>query len=163
MQKKYVFISIAIVVLLVGIAVFAIGGGKSGKSNSSMAGSNNSSQSNPTTATTPPTQPPASSESDANCPVQTDPTISYTGSAFEPACVKVASGTKVTWKNTSSQELQLGANPHPSHTGNREVSNNLFTLDIPAGGTDSSQLTTKGQHGFHNHLNPGVTGLIVVQ
>lgn len=90
-------------------------------------------------------------------------TITYDGSAFSSAQATVASGGKVTWVNSSGKQLQLGSDPHPIHTGNKEVSGGKFTLDIAPGQSAAVTVTKTGTFGYHDHLNPSAKGKLVVQ
>lgn len=85
-------------------------------------------------------------------------TITYSDSGFTPKTVTVHSGDTVTLKNTSSQSVQFDSDPHPVHTNNPE----LNVGEVPSGQSSSFTVSTKGTHGYHNHLNPGQTGTIVV-
>ena len=91
-------------------------------------------------------------------------TIAYTGAQqFAESCVKVTGGTKIIYRNDSSEELQVGADPHPIHTGNKELTNGQFTLNVKPGETASVIVSTKGTFGVHNHLNSGSGTTIVVE
>src|SRR3990170_7885449 len=60
-------------------------------------------------------------------------TITYTSSGFSPSEVTIKSGGTVTWVNNSDGQIQIGANPHPVHTGNKEVSSGGFVLTLQPG------------------------------
>ncbi len=91
-------------------------------------------------------------------------TITYTPQKlFSPACIKVPSGTTVTYQNQSSGKLKVGADPHPIHTGNKEVSNGQFTLDIEPGASGKTTVSKKGTFGFHDHQHASARGTIVVE
>lgn len=102
----------------------------------------------------------------ANC-VQSgaaETTITYNAQKkFDPPCVTILSGSKIIWSNQSGSPLSLGADPHPIHTGNRELTNNQFVLDIKNGGSFDVTLTKKGSFGYHNHLAPWDMGTVVVK
>lgn len=98
-----------------------------------------------------------------DCAPVKNPVIIYQNDSFSPACVTVKSGAKVTFVNKSPAEIAVGADPHPSHSGNREISDGQFTMQVPAGGQASAVLTTPGNYGYHNHLNPGTAGRVIVQ
>ena len=83
--------------------------------------------------------------------------------SFSPACVIIKPGTKVAWKNSSNAALEVGADPHPAHTGNREVSNGEFDLDVKPGEQATVTLTTVGIHGYHNHEHFSSKGVIKVE
>jgi plastocyanin len=86
-------------------------------------------------------------------------TITYSDSGFSPSKTTVKAGDTVAIKNTSSSELQFDSDPHPVHTDDEEL--NVGT--VAPGETAKFTVTTKGTFGFHNHLNPGDTGTIVIQ
>lgn len=87
-------------------------------------------------------------------------TITYTDSGFSPATLTVASGSSVTFVNNASNlPLQVNSNPHPVHTDNPE----LNIGGIPKGQSKTITLNTKGNWGYHNHLNPSDQGRITVQ
>jgi len=91
-------------------------------------------------------------------------TVTYTkGEQFDPQCLKISSGTKVTYENNSASELEIGADPHPVHTGNREVSNDEFKLSVQPGKTASTTMKKKGTFGLHNHLRSSTMAQIQVQ
>lgn len=111
-------------------------------------------------STVPPTQ-----SGNEPTPAETGPdesvaaTIVYTDDGFVPSSVTVKSGDKISVQNKSSRSLQFSSAPHPSHTENRELNQNT----LPAGGSQTFTVTTKGRFGFHDHLNPSNTGTLVVE
>ena len=112
------------------------------------------------------TQEPAPPEVPSDCAdfTEQDTTITYTeAKVFDPFCVKVSSGASVTWQNESGSALEVGADPHPVHTGNREVSNDEFVLELADGESSTVTVTTVGAFGYHDHLNSSATGIIVVE
>lgn len=86
-------------------------------------------------------------------------TITYSNSGFSPSTTTVKSGSTVAIKNTSSSDMRLQSNPHPTHTDDTDL--NIGT--VAAGQTKSFTVTNKGTFGFHNHLNPGDTAKITIQ
>lgn len=90
--------------------------------------------------------------------------IAYTTQrSFLPACVKVASGTTITYYNQSDKTLEVGADPHPVHNGNKEVSDGKFTLDIEPGRSATTTFTKKGTFGLHDHENSSAHAVVVVE
>lgn len=90
--------------------------------------------------------------------------VAYTTQqSFLPACIKVASGTTVTYYNQSDKTLEVGTDPHPIHNGNREVSDGKFTLTIEPGRNATTTLTTKGTFGLHDHKNSYARAVLVVE
>src|SRR3990167_6754310 len=94
---------------------------------------------------------------------QSAATIKYTSSGFSPANVTIKSGGKITWVNDSGEEVQIGANPHPIHTGNKEVSGGDFTLNLAPGKSKSVVIKKTGGFGYHNHLDSSEGGKITVE
>jgi plastocyanin len=83
---------------------------------------------------------------------------------FGPDCLRISVGTKVIYKNDSSAELAVGADPHPTHTSDRGVTNNEFDLPVERnGGQASVTLTKKGEFGIHNHMNSSARATIIVE
>lgn len=86
-------------------------------------------------------------------------TIIYSDSGFSPSKTTVKSSDTVAIKNTSSSDMQFDSDPHPIHTDDKELNAGA----VAPGQTITFTVTTKGTFGYHNHLNPGDTGTIVVQ
>lgn len=85
--------------------------------------------------------------------------ITYTDSGFSPAQVSVKVGDTVTFKNDSKANIQVNSAPHPAHTQFPE----LNIGSIAPGESKSVKVTTAGAKKYHNHLNPGQNGTIVVE
>lgn len=86
-------------------------------------------------------------------------TIAYDGNKFSPATLSVKSGTVVTIKNTSSENLQFQSDPHPTHTDDPD----LNVGAVASGQSKTFTATMKGAFGFHDHLNPSEQGKITVE
>jgi plastocyanin len=99
----------------------------------------------------------------ANTKIEEEVTIAYSDAGFASSRAILKNGGKITWINKSSREVKIGADPHPIHTGNREVSGGEFTLDLKPGDQKTVSVSKVGTFGYHNHLNPSDTGEIVVQ
>lgn len=90
---------------------------------------------------------------------QAQNTVTLTTSGFAPATLTVKVGDTVTWSNKSGMTATINSNPHPVHTDYSPLNLGQFsdgssvTLSFPKAGT----------YGYHNHLNPGETGTIIVQ
>lgn len=89
--------------------------------------------------------------------------IGYTDTGFAPTKVILKNGGKITWVNRSGREVQIGADPHPLHTGNREVSGGKFTLDLKPSDQKVFSVSKVGTFGYHNHLNVSEGGMIIVE
>ncbi len=90
-------------------------------------------------------------------------TIEFKDGVFSPSSVLIKSGTKITWVNRSPEEIQIGANPHPIHDGNRELSGGEFVLTLESGDSKSVTLNQTGTFSFHNHLQAGEGGTVIVK
>ena len=90
-------------------------------------------------------------------------TITYNSSGFSPSNVTIKTGGTITWVNDSDSEIQIGANPHPIHTGNKEMSGGGFVLTLASGEQAAVTITKTGSHGYHNHLNSSQGGSITVE
>jgi plastocyanin len=108
---------------------------------------------------TPSTSNSPTSSSSSNSSASAAATITYADSGFSPKSVTVKSGDTVEIKNTSARDMQFDSDPHPVHTGDPE----LNVGAVSPGQSMTFKVTTKGTHGYHNHLNPSDTGTIVVE
>ncbi len=88
--------------------------------------------------------------------------IEYTNNGFSPETVTIKSGSQITWINKSSKTVEIGADPHPAHTGNREVSGGKFVLTLLPGQQETVIVSKIGTFGYHNHIMPVERGTIVV-
>lgn len=89
----------------------------------------------------------------------TQNTISFDGNQFSPASITVKSGTTVTIKNTSSQDLQMDSNPHPVHTDDTDLNVSL----VSPGQSITFTVTKTGTFGYHDHLDPSIQGKITIE
>lgn len=104
-----------------------------------------------------------SSEESTATKVVSELTITYTDSGFSPETAIIKSGGKVTWVNESNSELQVGVNPHPSHTGDKEITGGEFVLSVGTGEKKTVTVEKKGTFGYHNHLSSLDSGTIKVE
>jgi plastocyanin len=86
-------------------------------------------------------------------------TITFDGNTFSPAAITVKSGTTVTIKNTSSQDMAMDSDPHPVHTDDTD----LNVGDVAPGQSKTFTVEKKGSFGYHDHLDPTVAGRITIQ
>ena len=86
-------------------------------------------------------------------------TIEVTANGFSPNSVTVKSGTQITWVNKTDSMVTVNSNPHPVH--------NLYPqLNLGRFGPSQSVLVTldkPGTYTYHNHLDPIITGKIIVE
>jgi plastocyanin len=89
--------------------------------------------------------------------------ITYTNSGFNPQSLTLKSGDSVTWTNDSKSNVQVGSDNHPTHTINQELTGNQFIVELAPGESKIVQLDKTGEWGYHNHLQPGEDGKIIVE
>jgi plastocyanin len=94
--------------------------------------------------------------------------VAYTDVGFSPASVSINKGDTVRFVNQSSEKLWVGSNPHPVHngyptTGGCRSSTFDSCKEIAAGDAWEFTFDIAGTWGYHNHLNPGKGGTVVVQ
>ncbi len=85
--------------------------------------------------------------------------VKVTANGFEPQTITVKVGDKVTWTNASGGQVSINSNDHPTH---------LLYPPLNLGVVNDSQSVSlvfdkAGSYGYHNHFNPGETGVVVVQ
>lgn len=86
-------------------------------------------------------------------------TIAYKNSGFSPATITVTSGQSIVVTNNAEQTLDFASDDHPTHRINSEL--NIGT--IGPGTSKTFVLTQAGTFRYHDHLNPGLKGTIIVQ
>lgn len=92
-------------------------------------------------------------------PAMSENTVTLTQNGWSPATLTIKAGQTVTWVNKSGTKATVNSNPHPIHTDYQPLNLGSF----PDGGTLSLIFPKAGTYGYHNHLNPSMTGTIVVQ
>jgi plastocyanin len=85
--------------------------------------------------------------------------VNFDGTSFSPNTVNIKAGDIVVFKNNSQQDFWPASNPHPIHTDYPEFD---AKKNIPPGGKYQFQFEKVGTWGYHDHLNPSITGTIVV-
>lgn len=177
MNNKYLYGAIAVVIILVGIFFYT-----KSKSNNNVASDTNSANSADNLNTNMDdqnmdmnTNAPANSNSnlslgqpDPSTPEPSAPDggdvavfeVIYNGTSFSPATLTIKNGDIVNFKNQSSSSFRPASDPHPTHTNYPEFD---AKQPIAAGGNYQFKFTKSGTWGYHNHLNPTVTGTIIVQ
>jgi plastocyanin len=81
------------------------------------------------------------------------------GGTFSPATLTVKKGTKVTWTNAGSLPVWPASAPHPVHT---DYPGFDAKTDLRNGESWSFTFDKTGSWNYHNHLNPSVTGTVIV-
>jgi plastocyanin len=94
--------------------------------------------------------------------------VTYTGSGFSPATVTIPQGGTVIFKNAASVGVWVASDPHPFHSGYPTTGGCIgSTFDscksIAPGDSFKFTFTFIGSWGYHNHMNPGQRGTVVVK
>jgi len=78
---------------------------------------------------------------------------------FIPATAALKIGDNAAWLNKDTVLHKIASDPHPDHTNLPE----LVSSDLASGQTYSFIFQTAGTYTYHDHLNPSITGTIVVE
>ncbi len=147
-SKRWIIILVTLVVLLLaGVAVYALQNSKNEPVNTSTRQTNTD---NSTEISNPVGETPQM-DRDAL-------TITYTDNGFEPKDITVKKGSTVTVKNSTSGFMQFSSDDHPVHQDNEEM--NL--KNIGAGESVTYTASKTGTWGFHDHIEDSKTGTITV-
>lgn len=110
------------------------------------------------------TQPSASEQ----VPIAENNAVIYTDAGYSPITLTVKKGETATFKNQSSQSMWTASGIHPTHrlyptTGGCIGSTFDACKGVQSGDSWSFKFDIAGTWKYHNHLNPGDTGTIIVQ
>jgi len=157
--------------LLIAAALIGLVAAGCNSSSNNSYGSNQTGQSaqNPNSVSEPPAPaPPASSGStSSNPPGGVDGAnqpevagINITASGFVPSTVTIHKGDYVMFTNKDTDQHWPASDPHPIHNGYPGFD---AKRGLSQGQTYTFQFERTGTFGFHDHLNPTVTGKVIVQ
>lgn len=90
-------------------------------------------------------------------------TVTHKDGEFTPNCLQISQGTTVTWVNNGENDIQIGADPHPVHSGNKEVSGGEYVLTLGPGEVATVTFEKTGKSAYHDHLNSSAGGAIIVE
>ncbi|MSR86093.1 hypothetical protein EXS74_01715 [Candidatus Woesearchaeota archaeon] len=107
-------------------------------------------------------------EEEESSDTSSENTITITSSGFSPSTLTVTQGTTVTFINKDSSAHRPATNPHPAHTGYPEegtCSGSAFDSCSSLGEGESWSFTFDeiGEWDYHDHLNSGLSGTIIVE
>jgi|GEM_PF-765680 Plastocyanin len=121
----------------------------------------------------PPTPEPSSSTQESSASGESDNTITYTSSGFQPSSITTQPGETVTFVDQTGNGVWVGSNNHPMHrnydgtstgehcNGGQRVGN---PFDSCAAVSEFSfTFNEAGEYGYHNHRGPGDQGTVVVE
>ncbi len=86
--------------------------------------------------------------------------IIMSASGFSPSLVNIRSGEVVRFQNSDTSPHWPASNPHPAHT---DYPGFDALHPVAPGQSYSFKFIKVGSFGFHDHLNPGLTGQVVVE
>jgi plastocyanin len=86
--------------------------------------------------------------------------VTITSTSFSPATLTIKAGDSVTWTNSDTKLHAVNSDPHPAHTLYPDLND---VSNISAGQSKSFTFTTAGTYKYHDHLNPTLTGTVIVE
>lgn len=118
--------------------------------------------------TQPPSQQPSSQSSTEQASVTKENVVIYSDTSYLPATLQIKKGEVVTFKNQSSRSMWTASGKHPTHilyptTGGCIGSTFDACQGVQPGASWLFKFDTAGTWKYHNHLNPGDTGTIMVE
>lgn len=86
--------------------------------------------------------------------------VFYTEAGFSPSVLRVGINTTVVFRNQSKGKMWIASNPHPTHTDYPDFdARGCYEI----GSDYAFTFTKKGVWGYHDHLRPSSTGVIIVE
>lgn len=86
--------------------------------------------------------------------------VRATDNGYEPESISVKAGTKITFTNESTELVWTASDVHPTH----QLLPGFDALKgVPNGESYSYVFTKEGTWSYHNHLNPGHGGEVIVE
>ncbi|MBI2596335.1 cupredoxin domain-containing protein [Candidatus Daviesbacteria bacterium] len=87
-------------------------------------------------------------------------TVAITADGFSSKEVRIKAGGTVTWVNNDPDSHQVNSDPHPTHTAYPPL--NTISL-LKLGEKKSLMFPDQGTYKYHDHLNPSLSGSVVVE
>ncbi len=86
--------------------------------------------------------------------------VNFDGVSFSPANVNVKVGQKVIFKNNSNKDgMWIASDPHPLHNLYPELDSKMV---IDTTKTYEFTASKVGSWGYHDHIQPSITGVLVI-
>lgn len=87
--------------------------------------------------------------------------VVYDAGGFSPKSVTIKKGGAVIFRNKTGKSASVASNPHPTHTTYPEF--DQYKTDQR--GKDEFRFVFEkvGTWGYHDHLNPSITGTVIVE
>lgn len=114
----------------------------------------------PTAPPLPPSGTPTPEPTPTQAALPATHTVRYTDAGYEPQTAEINAGDTVVFRNESTDTVWTASNPHPTHTTNAAFDELQAS---PPGGEYAFTFNQAGAWRYHNHLNPGHTGTIIVK
>lgn len=86
--------------------------------------------------------------------------VKISSSGFVQKDITIKAGGTVTWMNEDSEDHQVNSAPHPTHTTYKPL--NTVGL-LKAGEKKALMFPDAGTYKYHDHLNPSLTGSVIVE
>lgn len=86
--------------------------------------------------------------------------VTISSSGFAPLSITIKAGETVTWVNNDTASHQVNSAVHPTHQVYPPL-NNVGLLKV--GEQKSLTFPEAGTYKYHDHLNPTLTGTVVVE
>lgn len=153
-------IIIVIVAVLLGAVIFAL---QNGKSNINQSNDDAATRTDVNSANTNRTSNVNSAALNSNSSARAANEVSVKKSAFVPKYLTVSAGQKVTWSNDDSIVHYVAPDDHPAHDRYSGVWDDDGAGRVSPGETYSITISTPGTYTYHDHLNPTITGTLVVK
>lgn len=85
--------------------------------------------------------------------------VTLSKSGFEPQNITIAQNTRVIFLNKSGTDATVNSDNHPTHKLYPELNLGMFSNNSSV----QTVFANSGNYTYHNHLNPGQKGQIVVK
>lgn len=144
-SKIWLVIAAVVVVLGIGLAVYALNKG-SGSGSDDQAKTAGSSKTN-------------SASNVSKNEVVGSTIITLTDKGFDKSTYTSKVGEAVTVRNNSSNDMQFSSGEHPTHLEHPELNMGV----MGPGETGTFTPSGKGTYSFHDHINPQYTGTLIVE
>jgi plastocyanin len=86
--------------------------------------------------------------------------VSITKSGFTPQVLRIRANTQVTWTNSDKKPHHIASDPHPTHSNHPDM-NDQEALN--KGDSYAYTFEKAGTYTYHDHVNPKLTGTIIVE
>ncbi len=105
-----------------------------------------------------PALPEATGGSQPALPPPSQEVVFVSAAGFTPNFVSVKAGMEVVFINSGNENHQIASDPHPLHTNLPGFNSGV----LKPGESYTYRFEKAGDWGYHDHLNPNLTGRVVV-